>query len=141
MAPRSDPRHANLVKLNVGGLAQGVEHGLGQILHLQPAGLALPGAGRGRHLDQTGAEGMNPDALMLHLFPQRLGEPQHGKLGGAIDAGPGIAVLGGLGGDVDDGAVTMGQHVRQAGLVSRKVPLAQVSMTLSHSDSGKSCTR
>ena len=78
------------------GLAQGVEHGLGQILHLQPAGFAIPRAGRGWHLDQSGTEGMDPDALMLHLFPQRLGEPQDGKLGCAIDAGPGVAVPGGL---------------------------------------------
>ena len=41
------PSHADLVELDVSGLAQGVEHGLGQILHLQPAGLAIARTGRG----------------------------------------------------------------------------------------------
>jgi hypothetical protein len=75
-SPRtSDPRHAQLIELNMCVLTQDVEHRLGQILDLQSAGFAVARAGRWRHLHQTGTEGMHPNALMLNLFPQRLGEP------------------------------------------------------------------
>ena len=60
-----------------------------------------------------GAERDDPDALVLHLLVQRLGEAQHERLGGAVDAEPGSGLERRGRGEIEDAARTPCDHLRQ----------------------------
>src|SRR5204863_4136594 len=67
-----------------------------------------------RRLDGPGTNAVAADALADEVHRHRLGEADHGRLGGAVDVAVGRGLAGSDGGgDVDDGAAALGQHAGQ----------------------------
>src|SRR6185436_18356194 len=62
--------------------------------------------------DDPRADRVDPDAMRRHLARQRLGQADHGELGGAVAGEIGIAGLARPGSEVDDRTRTPRDHVR-----------------------------